>query len=387
MSVRERDPFSTHQQARGKQDHLRFPLRQHLSRGWAVREEELPREARSFSSKRLAMRSRWPGSVRDNTPAAYGPLGSEPIQLCDGPLLTGKTCLPHTAGAGSSLLCHIAAHTSSLRLHYDQKAHFTERKWGLKKAARTSLVAQGLGIHLPMQETQVRSLVWEDPTCHGASKPVPHHSMACGILPASALERRSLLRPLLSPSAATTDACLPRADAQKQEKPPQWKSHTPQLEKAYAAAKSLQSCPTLCDPIDGSPPGSLVPGILQARTLEWVAISFFNAWKWKVKVKSLSHDRLFVTPRTPAYQALPSMGFSRQEYWRGVPLPSPTYCMSMALFTQLYLYKAFDSFPFFSYIKNNAVVSFLCIDVIVFYYTIRWISRSQITRLKSIKYL
>ena len=74
------------------------------------------------------MRSRWPGSVRDNTPAAYGPLGSEPIQLCDGPLLTGKTCLPHTAGAGSSLLCHIAAHTSSLRLHYDQKAHFTERK-------------------------------------------------------------------------------------------------------------------------------------------------------------------------------------------------------------------------------------------------------------------
>ena len=82
-------------------------------------------------------------------------------------------------------------------------------------------MAQGLGIHLPMQETQVRSLVWEDPTCHGASKPVPHHSMACGILPASTLEPSSLLRPLLSPSAATTDACLPRADAQKQEKPPQ----------------------------------------------------------------------------------------------------------------------------------------------------------------------
>ena len=51
-----------------------------------------------------------------------------------------------------------------------------------------------------------------------------------------------------------------------------------------AAAKSLQSCPTLCDPIDGSPPGSPVPGILQARTLEWVAISFSNAWKWKVQV-------------------------------------------------------------------------------------------------------
>ena len=90
-----------------------------------------------------------------------------------------------------------------------------------------------------------------------------------------------------------------------------------------AAAKSLQSCPTLCDLIDGSPPRSLVPGILQARTLEWVAISFSNAWKSKVKVKSLSHVRLLVTPWTAAYQAPPSMGFSRQEYWSGVPLPSP----------------------------------------------------------------
>ena len=71
--------------------------------------------------------------------------------------------------------------------------------------------------------------------------------------------------------------------------------------KASAAAKSLQLCPTLCDPIDGSPPGSPVPGILQARTLEWVAISFPNAWKWKVKVKSLSCVRLLVTPRTAAY--------------------------------------------------------------------------------------
>ena len=61
---------------------------------------------------------------------------------------------------------------------------------------------------------------------------------------------------------------------------------------ATTAAKLLQSCPTLCDPIDGSPPGFPVPGILQARTLEWVAISFSNAWKWKVKVKSLSHVRL-----------------------------------------------------------------------------------------------
>ena len=90
----------------------------------------------------------------------------------------------------------------------------------------------------------------------------------------------------------------------------------------YAAtAKSLQSCPTLCDPIDGSPPGSPVPGILQARTLEWVAISFSNAWKWKVKVKSLSRVRLLTTPWTVAHQAPPSTGFSRQEYWSGVPLP------------------------------------------------------------------
>ena len=91
-----------------------------------------------------------------------------------------------------------------------------------------------------------------------------------------------------------------------------------------AAAKSLQSCPTLCDPIDGSPPGSPIPGILQARTLEWVAISFSSAWKWKVKVKSLSHVWLFTTPWTTAYQAPLSKGFSRQEYWSGVPSPSPS---------------------------------------------------------------
>ena len=90
-----------------------------------------------------------------------------------------------------------------------------------------------------------------------------------------------------------------------------------------AAAKSLQSCPTLCDPIDGSPPGSPIPGILQARTLEWAAISFSNAWKWKVKVKSLSSVRLLVTPWTAAYQDPLSMGPSRQEYRSGLPLPSP----------------------------------------------------------------
>ena len=87
-----------------------------------------------------------------------------------------------------------------------------------------------------------------------------------------------------------------------------------------ATAKSLQSCPTLHDPTDGSPPGSPVPGILQARTLEWVAISFSSAWKWKVKVKSLSRVQLLATPGTAAHQAPPSMGFSRQEYWSGVPL-------------------------------------------------------------------
>ena len=92
---------------------------------------------------------------------------------------------------------------------------------------------------------------------------------------------------------------------------------------AAAAAKSTQSCLTLYDPIDCSPQGSPVPGILQARTLEWVAIPFSDAWKWKVKVKSLSHVRLLVIPWTAVYQALPSMGFARHEYWSGVPSPSP----------------------------------------------------------------
>ena len=90
---------------------------------------------------------------------------------------------------------------------------------------------------------------------------------------------------------------------------------------ATATAKSLQSCPTVCDPIDGSPPGSPVPGILQARTLEWVAISFSNAWKWEVKGKSLSRIRPSATPWTAAFQASPSTGFSRQEHWCGEPLP------------------------------------------------------------------
>ena len=110
---------------------------------------------------------------------------------------------------------------------------------------------------------------------------------------------------------------------------------------AAAAAKSLQSCPTLCDPTDGSPPGSAVPGILQARTLEWVAISFFIAWKCKVKVKSLSRVLLVVTPWIAAYQAPPSMGFSRQEYWSGLPLPSLILRESYKQQGSLYLWKEF----------------------------------------------
>ena len=89
-----------------------------------------------------------------------------------------------------------------------------------------------------------------------------------------------------------------------------------------AAAKSLQPCRTLCDPIDSSPPGSPIPGILQARTLEWVAISFSNSWKWKMKLKTLSHVLLLATPWTAVYQASPSMAFSKEECWSGVPLPS-----------------------------------------------------------------
>ena len=116
------------------------------------------------------------------------------------------------------------------------------------------------------------------------------------------------------------------------------------VDSAFAAAKSLQSCPTLCDPIHGSPPGSPVPGILQARTLEWVAISFSNPGKWKVKVKSLSRVRLFATPWTAAYQAPPPMGFSRPEYWSGVP------------------YSAFRATNFFNFHE----VQFVCFLVVAY---------------------
>ena len=100
---------------------------------------------------------------------------------------------------------------------------------------------------------------------------------------------------------------------------------------AAAAATSLQSCPTLCDPTDSSPQGSPVPGILQARTLEWVAISFSNAWKWKVKVKSLSHVWFLATPWTAAYQAPPSMGFfqARVLEWGAIAFSSVLYSRSL----------------------------------------------------------
>ena len=106
-------------------------------------------------------------------------------------------------------------------------------------------------------------------------------------------------------------------------------AHTPGSP-AAAAAKSLQSCPTLCDPIDGRPPGSRVPGILQARILEWVAISSRGSSRLRDRT-GISHVscigrrilRLLATPWSAAYQAPPSMGFARQEYWSGVPLPSP----------------------------------------------------------------
>ena len=101
------------------------------------------------------------------------------------------------------------------------------------------------------------------------------------------------------------------------------KDNGSQTSTAAAAAKSLQSCPTLCDPIDSSPSGSTVPGIRQARRLEWGAISFSNAWRWKVKGKSFSRVRLFMIPWTAAFQAPQSMGFLRQEYWSGLPFPSP----------------------------------------------------------------
>ena len=125
---------------------------------------------------------------------------------------------------------------------------------------------------------------------------------------------------------------------------------------AAAAAKSLQSCPTPSDPIDGSPPGSPIPGILQARTLEWVAISLSNAWKSKVKVKSLSCVRLSVTPWTAAFQAPSSMGFSRQEYWSGVPLPSQSIVLyNLKLSCKIIVIKCSWVFKFILQLKSYVI--------------------------------
>ena len=128
-------------------------------------------------------------------------------------------------------------------------------------------------------------------------------------------------------------------------------------------------CPTLCDPIDVSPPGSPVPGILQARTLEWVAISFSNAWKWKGKVKSLSGVWLLATPWTADYQAPPSMGFSRQEYWSGVPLPSPDLSSSCHQFFSGTLksvsFLPWPHFPLFSTFSTSSLKWSLKIYILI----------------------
>ena len=130
--------------------------------------------------------------------------------------------------------------------------------------------------------------------------------------------------------------------------------------------KSLQSCPTLCDPMDCSPPGFSIHGILQARTLEWVAISFSNARKWKVKVKSFSRVRLLATPRTAAYQAPPSMGFSGQQYWSGVPLPSPIYVYTH-IYTYVYVYIHICIHTYMSIYTDVYVYTHMCIYIMCIY--------------------
>ena len=129
------------------------------------------------------------------------------------------------------------------------------------------------------------------------------------------LSRFSRVQPCVTPQTAAHEA-PPSLGFSRQE---HW-SGLP-FPSTMRESEVAQSCLTLRNPMDCSLPGSPIPGILQARTLEWVAISFSNAWKWKVKVKSLSHVWLLATSWTAAHQAPPSMGFSRQEYWSGLPLP------------------------------------------------------------------
>ena len=152
---------------------------------------------------------------------------------------------------------------------------------------------------------------------------------------------------------------------------------------AAAAAKSLQSCPTLWDPIDGSPPGSHVPGILQARTLEWVAISFSNAWKWKMKVKSLSCVWLLATSWTAAYQAPLSTGFSRQEYWSGVPYLVIRYRISpwmLKLYTWSFCCCCFCSVVF----KHLYILVWTFIFISISYYLSPYTLNSNLTELLSL---
>ena len=141
---------------------------------------------------------------------------------------------------------------------------------------------------------------------------------------------------------------------------------------AAAAAKLLQSCPTQCDPIDGSPPGSDVPGIFQARTLEWVAISFSNGWKWKAKVNSLSLVWLFATPWTAAYQAPLSMGLSRQAYWSGLPLPFFYWCINVLSLIYNFISHYKDEIVTFSVLKILPFLYF-SICVTMSYISDKWI--------------
>ena len=150
--------------------------------------------------------------------------------------------------------------------------------------------------------------------------------------------------PFPSPGDLPNPGIEPRSPASQADSLPTELQGKPQTQ--TTATKSLQLCPILCDPIDSSPPGSPVPGILQARTLEWVDIFVYNAWKWKVKVKLLSRVQLSATPWTAAFQALPSMGFSRQEYWGGVPLPSPKHRLKGH--KNKYLFQVFLSLHLFS---------------------------------------
>jgi len=141
---------------------------------------------------------------------------------------------------------------------------------------------------------------------------------------------------------------------------------------AAAAAKSLQSCLTLCDPIDGSPPGSPVPGILQARTMEWVASSFSNAWKWKVKVKLLSHVLLLATPWTAAYQAPLSNGIlqARVLEWGAIAFSTRNH------YTELNVWMH-DPLGHWSFLKSCEILAYTCIHEYSTHVPATWNERSH----------